>query len=146
MTTSMDELRPAAPEIRFDSGHAPFLAGSRCQACGTVFVGERTICANCGSRDGVSAHKLSETGRVHTYSIVHRSFPGVQTPFVSAVVALDGGGNVQATVQDVAIDTDEPLFDIPVKIVFSAVDQADSSGRNFLAYHFVPSSQPEGTN
>lgn len=146
MTTSMVELRPAVSEIRFDSGNEPFLIGSRCQTCETVFVGERAVCANCGSRDSISSHELADTGRVHTYSIVHRSFPGVETPFISAVIALDGGGNVQATVKDVTIDADEQLFGVPVKIVFSPVDQTDSSGRNFLAYHFVPSINPEGAN
>ena len=41
------------------------------------------------------ASKLSNRGELYVYSIVHRSFPGIEVPYVSAIVDLEGGGTVK---------------------------------------------------
>ena len=62
----------------------------------------------------------------------------METPFVSAIVSLNGGGNVQATVKDVSLDTAKSLFGLPVKLVFNESEQRNNSGEPFLTYNFVP--------
>lgn len=138
MSESITNFVPAVSHIEFDDKGRPYIAGAICGNCGETFVGERSVCARCGNRDNFQATKLSETGTIHTYSIVHRSFPGIETPFVSAIVALDGGGSVQATVRDVSIDDPDALFNLPVKLVFSDSGQHNSDGVAFLAYHVLP--------
>lgn len=130
--------RPAVPHIRIAEDGAPFLVGSRCGTCHETFVDERLVCAKCGARDAMDPVHLGETGHIHTYSIVHRSFPGVKTPFVSAWIGLDGGANVQGTVQQVPTDASTPLFGLPVRLVFGDSGQRDGAGIPFLAYYFVP--------
>lgn len=86
----------------------------------------------------MKSHELSRSGKIHTYSIVHRSFPGIETPFVSAIIALDGGGSVQATVKDISIEDPDALFGQPVELVFAPTNQKTKEGETYLAYHFKP--------
>ena len=46
------------------------------------------------ARDALAAQKLSKKGKLYAYSIVHRSFPGVEVPYISAIVDLEGGGTI----------------------------------------------------
>ena len=138
MNEVLPEWRPAASHIRIPESGAPFLQGLRCGKCRETFADERTACAKCGARDAMEPVQLGETGHIHTYSIVHRSFPGINTPFVSASIGLDGGANVHGTVQGVPTDASSPLFGLPVRLVFNDSRQRDSAGVSYLAYHFVP--------
>ena len=132
------KLKTAVSHIGIAEGGAPFIIGCRCSICTQVFAGARATCAKCGARSQMIALKLRETGRIHTYSVVHRSFPGIKTPFVSATVSLDGGGNVQGTVRNVATDAATALFNLPVRLQFEVTDQVDREGVSFLAYYFTP--------
>jgi uncharacterized OB-fold protein len=40
---------PIVPFLKRD-GDRPYLEASKCQACGHVFVGERSVCARCTAR------------------------------------------------------------------------------------------------
>lgn len=82
--------------------------------------------------------ELSTRGKLYSYTIVHRSFPGVATPFVAAVVDLEGGGTLKGTLQDVAPDPTALPFDMAVEVVFRSSGQRDSTGRPFMTYHFIP--------
>ena len=74
---------------------SPYLAGSRCAACGHVFVGARQVCAGCFARGQMTDVRLAERGKLYTYAIVHRSFPGVETPFVDIIVDLADGSHIK---------------------------------------------------
>jgi uncharacterized OB-fold protein len=78
--------------------------------------------------------RLGRTGKLYNYTIVHRSRPGVKTPFVSAVVELDGGGVLKGTL---AAAPESIRFDMPVTLTFGVADQRDSRGRSYLTYYFV---------
>jgi len=112
------------------------LHGVRCRACGAVIAGERLACPACGARDSFDRIELSTAGTVRAHTVVHRSFPGVKTPFVAVVVDLDGGGAVRGTLIDV-----DPLGPVPahVKMVFRDSGQQDKQGKPFISYMFVPS-------
>ena len=36
--------------------------------------------------------RLGERGRLYSYTVVYRSYPGIKVPFISAIVDLEGGG------------------------------------------------------
>lgn len=114
------------------------LTGTRCPACGAVMEGPRMACAACGSRT-VEPVNLGMNGRIAAHTVVHRSFPGVQTPFVSVVVDLDGGGCVKGTLVQA-----DPLADPPerVRMIFRDTGQRDPQGRAFLCHAFVPEGEP----
>ena len=61
------------------------------------YFDRRNACAACGGRS-FSSSRLSNTGVVRTFTIVHRAARGVPAPYVSAVVDLDGGGRVKSNI------------------------------------------------
>lgn len=126
------------PFIRRDERGAPFLAGSRCDACGHIFVGERGACARCTARGRISSWRLAESGRVYVHTVVHRSFPGVSVPFVDVIVDLDDGAHLKGTLLGVDADSGTELFDLPVRVVFHEAAPANMPGVPHLTYAFEP--------
>jgi uncharacterized OB-fold protein len=114
----------------------PTLVAHECQACGALYFERRNGCARCG-RDTFAPRRLARTGVVKSFTIVHRSAPGVEVPFVSVVVALDGGGVVKATLREVEVDPAYITRDLPVELI-TYVAGTDSEGTDALAFAFRP--------
>tara|TARA_Y100000310_G_scaffold338526_1_gene428380 strand:+ start:1135 stop:1512 length:378 start_codon:yes stop_codon:yes gene_type:complete len=122
-------------------GGDPYLEGSKCKECGTVYLGTRSNCSKCGGRDTVEAFKLSNKGKLYSYCIVHRSFPGIDVPYISAIVDLDGGGTVKGNLIDVDPDPDKIEFDMAVDVVYKdALGRKDRDGNSYISYFFQPAS------
>jgi uncharacterized OB-fold protein len=128
------------PFVKAGDG-APYIAGSRCGACGTVAVGERSVCARCTARDQMEPVHLATTGRLYDFTVVHRSFPGVAVPFVDAIVDLDDGAHLKGTLLDVAPDPTMIKFDMPVRLVFREAVPVGAD-KPYLTYAFVPAGEP----
>jgi uncharacterized OB-fold protein len=116
----------------------PYLAGSKCTKCGEVVAGERDTCGKCGARKGVEHVKLGSTGKLYNFTVVHRNFPGVPVPFISAIVDVDGGGTLKGNLLGVEPDPAKIKFDMKVNIVIRPVPQKDKEGNSYLAYFFEP--------
>lgn len=130
---------PAVDYLKIPDEGEPWLEGSECGSCGAVFLGTRSVCSKCGARDQMKTKRLADTGHLYTYAIVHRSFPGIEVPFVSAVVDLDGGGTLKGNLVDVDPDPAKIEFGMPVKVVFrDALGRRDQDGNRYLSYFFVP--------
>jgi uncharacterized protein len=132
------ELPPLTPFIRTDETGGHYLAGSRCQACGELFVGERRVCAACCARDRMETVRLAGTGKVYSFTIVERSFPGVKTPFVDVTVDLDDGAHIKGTLEGVEPVMAAIKFDMPVRLTFHPVQPINTPGQAYLGYAFVP--------
>ena len=130
---------PAVRYLRVPDAGEPYLEGSRCAECGAVFLGERENCAKCGARGALDTIRLADTGELYSYCIVHRSFPGIEVPYVSAIVDLDGGGTVKGNLVKVASDPARITFGMPVRVVYGdALGRKDRDGNAYLAYFFEP--------
>ncbi len=117
----------------------PYLEGHKCAACGAVFLGERANCSACGARDQMRAERLSNKGKLYSYSIVHRSFPGIDVPYISAIVDLEGGGTVKGNLINIEPDPENLEFDMPVEVVFEdALGRKDKDGNSYISYFFQP--------
>jgi len=120
----------------------PYLEGQKCKKCSAVFLAERTHCSKCGARDSMQPTKLSNQGTLYVYSIVHRSFPGVQVPYVSAVVDLEGGGTVKGNLVNVEPTPEKIKLGMPVEVIFQdALGRKDREGNSYLSYFFQPRSK-----
>jgi uncharacterized OB-fold protein len=128
----------AVSYLKIDPQGNHWLAGSRCSVCGTVITGERVACPACGRRDSLQAVRLGTEGRLHSYAIVHRSFPDVKTPFVDAIVDLEGGGSIKGTLLGVEPDPAKLPRDLQVRVVFRDSGQKSRDGRSFLCHSFLP--------
>jgi uncharacterized OB-fold protein len=117
----------------------PYLEGYRCGACEATYLGARSVCSKCGARDQLSAVTLPNKGTLYTYSIVHRSFPGIEVPYISAVVDLEDGTAIKGNLINVEPDPDKIEFGMPVEVVFDdALGRKDKDGNSYLAYFFQP--------
>ena len=117
----------------------PYLEGHKCGACGAIFLGERSACSKCGARDQMKATRLASKGKLYSFSIVHRSFPGIDVPYISAIVDLDGGGTVKGNLINIEPDPANLSFDMPVDVVFGdALGRKDKDGNSYISYFFQP--------
>jgi uncharacterized protein len=131
------QTKPVVSYLKLGEANSPYLEGWRCAACNAVFIGARHTCSRCFSSD-LSAFRLSDSGRLYNWTIVHRNFPGIPVPFVSAIVDLDGGGTVKGNLVDIDPDPDNLQFDMPVKLVYRPIDATDAAGNRYISFFFVP--------
>ena len=132
-------LLPAVDYLILPDKGQPYLEGHQCQNCGAIYLGERSVCSKCFVRDSISKIKLSDTGTLYSYSIVYRSFPGIDVPYISALVDLDGGGTVKGNLINVDPDPENVDFGMKVKVVYDdALGRKDSEGNSYLSYFFEP--------
>ncbi len=134
-----DRPLPAVDYLKIPEQGDPFLEGYKCSSCGAVFLGERHYCSKCGAREGIRPITLSNTGSLYSYSIVHRSYPGIDVPYISAIVDLDGGGTVKGNLINIDPDPDKIEFGMPVEVVYDdALGRKDRDGNSYLSYFFQP--------
>jgi uncharacterized OB-fold protein len=132
---------PVVEYLKIPEDGDPYLEGFKCGSCSATFLGERSVCSKCGARDQMSAVTLPNHGTLYSYSIVHRSFPGIDVPYVSAVVDLDDGTAIKGNLINVEPDPDKIEFGMPVDVVFAdALGRKDRDGNSYLSFFFQPSS------
>ena len=140
----MSETQVAAkplPVVGFlkipESGEA-YLEGYRCENCGEVFLADHPSCAACRKRGTLKAYRLSSKGKLYNFTVVHRNFPGVEVPFISAIVDLEGGGTLKGNLVDIVPSPEALKFDMPVDVVFRDAGRKDREGNSYLSYFFTP--------
>ena len=131
------KVRPVVGLLKIPENGDPYLEGLRCTKCEAVYTKKQTHCASCCSRDCLVPYKLSNTGTIHTYTIIRRTFPGIDVPFISTVVDLDGGGVLKGNLINVVAEPENIKFNAPIKIVYGdALGRKNKKGDRFLSYFF----------
>lgn len=131
-------ILPDAPDEK------PYLAGTRCGACQTTFLGRRMACSKCFERAALHPIRLSSSGTVWVYSIVYQSFPGLVTPYPVAIVDLEDGCSVNATLVDVAPVPESLQFGMRVEMVTRPVS-IDRDGNQVISFYFRPTGAQKPT-
>jgi len=126
------------PFLRIPESGDPYLEGQKCKSCSAIVLSTRAACPKCGARQSFQPLKLSNKGTLHVFSIVHRSFPGIKTPYVSAVVDLDGGGVVKGNLVNVDPTPEKVKLGMPVEVIYQVAPLKDSEGNEYLTYYFQP--------
>jgi len=133
------DVYPAINYLKIPEAGRPYLEGHVCGNCDAVFLGARTTCSRCGTRDNMRVKALADTGTLYAFSVVYRSFPGVTVPYISAIVDLDGGGTVKGNLINVEPDPGNIEFGMPVELIYAdALGRKDKDNNNYLAYFFQP--------
>lgn len=130
--------RPVVKYLKIPENGDPYLEGQKCESCGAIFLGERDTCSSCGTSGSFEAIRLADTGELYVYSIVHRSFPGVEVPYVSAIVDLEGGGTVKGNLIGIDPDPEQIRMGMPVDVVYEIAPRKDAEGNEYLTYYFKP--------
>ena len=130
---------PVVSWLKLPADGDPYLEGHKWQECGAIYLGERDHCSSCGARDTMTVTELSTRGKLYSYSIVYRSYPGIDVPYISAIVDLEGGGTVKGNLINVDPDPDKIEFDMAVDVVFQdALGRKDGDGNSYISYFFQP--------
>ncbi len=128
--------KPGTKVIRVGADGSAWIEGFRCGACGAVMPVATMACRACASRIPPEAYRSAETGTLYTWSVVHRSYPGVEVPFVSAIVDLDGGLSFKGTLK--GVEHSALKSGMPVRLVFDDAGGAvDADGNPYVGFHFV---------
>jgi hypothetical protein len=129
---------PIVPYLKLPEKGEPYLEGFKCKSCGAVTLRSRTACANCGARNALSPHRLSNEGKLHVFSITHRSFPGIPVPFVSAIADLDGGGSVKTNLIGIDPDPEKIKMGMRVRVVYEVAPRKDREGNEYMTFYLRP--------
>ena len=129
---------PVVSFLKIPESGDPYLEGYRCENCGEVFLADHPSCAACRKRGTLKASRLSNKGKLYNFTVVHRNFPGVPVPFISAIVDLDGGGTLKGNLVDIVPSPEALKFDMPVDVVYRDAGRKDKDGNSYLAYFFTP--------
>lgn len=116
-------------------GDRPVLKAQECTACQALYFDRRNACAHCS---GISfgERELGDEGVVRSYTIVHRAARGLEAPYTSVVVELDGGGFVKANLRGVT-DPAQITPELKVRLTTFPAGQ-DDDGTTALAFGFEP--------
>jgi uncharacterized OB-fold protein len=116
-------------------GGEPHLVASECTSCGARFFDRRTACASCS---GTSFRKvdISTEGEVRSFTIVSMAAPGIQVPFVAAIIDC-GGTTVRGNVVNVSPDPEHVGLGMKVKLTTFPVG-TDSQGTEAIGFGFEP--------
>ncbi|MFZ4603479.1 MAG: Zn-ribbon domain-containing OB-fold protein, partial [Caulobacterales bacterium] len=93
-------------------------------------------CPSCGARGTFQSYEVARTGTLRAFSIVHRSFPGVATPFVSAVADMADGTVLKGNLRGVTPTPEAVALGMPIKLVLDDAGRTDSKGNRYIAYFF----------
>jgi uncharacterized OB-fold protein len=92
----------------------------RCRACETTYFPPQPFCPACSSAD-VEVVRSSGRGSLSSYVITYRPAPGLDPPYVIAVVELEEGPRLLTNIVGVAPDPDALAIDLPVEVVYETV-------------------------
>jgi uncharacterized protein len=110
------------------------LQANACASCGALYFDRRNGCARCGGTE-FEKKTLATSGTLRSFTIVHRAAPGVEVPYVSSVVELDGGGVVKANLVESGSDPAGIKLGTPVRLT-TFVCGRDSEGNEAVAFGF----------
>ena len=144
MTNPVSQPVALGPFIKSADNGSPFLQGYRCTACRAVVLDHRRGCPQCARIGTLEICRLSETGTVFSFTIVHRSFPGIKVPFISAVVALEGGGFIKGNLEEVSPVPEAVPPNMSVEVKFEQRPSPAQPAITVLRYVFVPRSNGHG--
>ena len=129
----------AQAHIKFDPDGKPFVEAYRCLACKATTADPRLACPACGAREKMESVRTGATGTLRAFSIVKRSYPGIPTPFVSAVVDMDDGPTLKANLVGAGFEPEAILPRMKVRLQFNdALGRKDKEGRSYVGYQFEP--------
>ena len=113
----------------------PHLRARECADCGARFFGRRNACASCGGT-GFDDVDIPTEGEVTAYTIVSFAAPGIDVPFVAAVLDCDGT-TVQANLTDIEPDPDHVRLGQRVRLTTYSMG-TDDDGNEGVGFAFAP--------
>ena len=125
---------PFVDYLVLDDGD-PHLVAHECTGCGARYFDRRNACAGCFGTDFVTVPIATE-GEVRSFTIVTFAAPGVEVPFVAAVVDCDGT-SVRGNIVNCPPDPDHVSLGMRVRLTTISVG-TDDHGTEAVNFGFEP--------
>jgi uncharacterized protein len=116
-------------------GDEPHLVANECTGCGARFFDRRNACASCSGTEFRRVDIPTE-GVVRTFTIVTFAAPGIDVPFVAAVVDCDGT-SVSANVINTPPDPEHISTGMKVRLATYSMG-TDEEGTEAVGFGFEP--------
>jgi uncharacterized OB-fold protein len=116
-------------------GDRPHLVAQQCVACGAKYFDRRNACAACFA-DAFTPVEVATEGHVRSFTIVTFAAPGVEVPFVAAVIDCDGT-SVRGNIVNCPPDPDHVRLGMPVRLTTYPIG-TDSEGVEAVTFGFEP--------
>ena len=113
----------------------PHLRAHECTSCGARFFGRRNACASCGGTTFADAI-VATHGEVTSFTIVSFAAPGIEVPFVAAIIDCDGT-TVQANLINVPADPEHVHLGMGVRLATYSMGD-DANGDEGIGFGFEP--------
>ncbi len=130
----------AAPRFWRENPSRYNLMGFKCNNCGQQSFPPRVICPTCHRKSvgKIEQVKLSNEGTIFSFTEVHEGLEelGKQTPYVIALVELDGGARVTGQVTD--CDACDVAIGRRVRATLRKLSEEGHGGIIHYGYKFVP--------
>lgn len=125
---------PFVDYLVLDDGD-PHLIAHECTGCGARYFDRRNACAGCFGTEFADV-AVPTDGEVRSFTIVTFAAPGVEVPFVAAVVDC-GGTSVRGNIVNCPPDPDHVSLGMPVRLVTTSMG-TDDNGVEAINYGFEP--------
>jgi len=113
----------------------PHLIAQECSSCQARYFDRRNACAACFGVD-FSEVRVDSAGEVKSFTIVAYAAPGVEVPFVAAVIDC-GGTSVRGNLINVEPDADHVRLGMPVRLATYSLG-TDDDGVEAIGFGFEP--------
>ena len=116
-------------------GDRPHLTARECTRCGARYFDRRNACANCFESEFRTVEVATE-GEVRAFTIVSYAAPGIEVPFVSAVMDC-GGTSVNANIINTPADPEHIQTGMKVRLATYSMG-TDEAGVEAVGFGFEP--------
>ena len=116
-------------------GDKPHLVANECISCGARFFDRRNACAGCFKTEFRKV-AIATDGEVRAFTIVAFAAPGIEVPFVSAIVDC-GGTSVRANLVNVTPDPEHVTLGMKVRLATTSLGN-DDNGVEAVGFGFEP--------
>jgi uncharacterized OB-fold protein len=131
---------PIVDYLVIDDGD-PYLLAWEAAGSGALSVTRRNADPVSGT-PGFTRRRLATTGTVRAFTVVQRDAPGIDVPYASVIVALDGGGVVRGRLVGTSRHPRNVATVTRVRLT-TFVAGVDEHGTEAIAFAFEPESGGE---
>jgi uncharacterized OB-fold protein len=117
----------------------PYLWGVKCKSCGAAYLGERMACGKCFAVDEFEEVRFSDQGTLRAFTIVYQTAPGIEVPFIAAIVDLPEGTAVRANIGGVEPEGDKVAALLGKKLeMYTEKVREDKEGNDVIVFKYRP--------
>jgi uncharacterized OB-fold protein len=135
------KANPIVPHLKLPEapGEKAYLVGVKCKSCGAAYVGTRMACGKCFAVDEFEELRFSDHGTLRAFTIVYQTAPGIDVPFIAAIVDLPEGIAVSCNIGGVEPEGEKVAALLGKKLeMYTEKVREDREGNDVVVFKFRP--------